>query len=574
VRSGQASHPVGYFALVLHAHLPFVLGHGRWPHGSDWLMEVAVGCYLPLLETVGALAASGVSPHLTIDLSPVLTEQLAAPAFRAEFETYLRERIQSARENQDEFAAATRPDLAQLAQMWERLYRDRLQQFERLNGDLPAAFRALADQGHVTLITCAATHGYLPLLGREESVDLQLRVAAAAHQRHFGRRPEGIWLPECAYRPRYEWTPPVGPHKGRMRMRRRGIEEFLADAGLQFFMTDLHLIRGGGPLSAYRDYYPALQALSGPEPPAYRPERSPHRPYLVASRGGRGAAAAFVRDPDTTVQVWSRDRGYPGDGWYLEFHKKHAPGGLRYWRVTESKTDLASKQAYDPQRAAERTQAQAGHFVDLVRRVAAAGQEAPHAVVCSPYDAELFGHWWFEGPRWMREVFARLPQAGIEPVDCAAYLRAHPPQETITLLEGSWGEGGDHRVWLNRDTEWTWERVYGAEDEFWTLARQVRERPADPARRILAQLARELLLLQASDWQFLITTWAARDYAEARIDDHHTAFTRLAQTLRRSLAGGAVPAADEEFLTARETQNFLFPDVLTHVLEAARVNAA
>src|SRR2546426_585379 len=197
----MAADGVGSFALVLHTHLPFVLGHGRWPHGSDWLMEVA------------------------------------APAFRSEFEEYLRARISSARENGQEFAAANQPELAHLAEGWEGFYRDRLQQFERLNGDLVGALRALADQGHVTLITCAATHGYLPLLSREESIDLQLRVAVAAHRQHFGRAPDGIWLPECAYRPRYEWTPPVGPHKGGGRVRRRGIEEFMADAGLEVFIT-------------------------------------------------------------------------------------------------------------------------------------------------------------------------------------------------------------------------------------------------------------------------------------------------------------------------------------------------
>lgn len=570
----MAGSTVGNFALVLHTHLPFVLGHGRWPHGSDWLMEVAVGCYLPLLDTVTALTASGVSPHITIDISPVLAEQLAAPGFKSEFEGYVRARIQSARENRIEFDAAGRQDLARLAERWEGAYRETLQQFERLNGDLPGAFRALAEAGHITLITCAATHGYLPLLSREESIDLQLRVAMATHQRHFGRKPDGIWLPECAYRPRYEWTAPVGPTKGRVRTRRRGIEEFLADAGLTFFITDVHLMRGGSPLSAYRDYFPALQTLPGPLPPSYRPERSPYRPYLVASRGGRGSAAAFVRDPETTLQVWSRDRGYPGDGSYLEFHKKHFPGGLRYWRVTESKADLGAKQPYDPARAEERTREHAGHFVDLLRRVLSAGGGDPRTIVCSPYDTELFGHWWFEGPRWLHEVFLRLPQAGIAPVDCAAYLAAGPPQETITLLEGSWGEGGDHRVWLNRDTEWTWEHVYGAEDEFWTLARQVGGRAADPARRVLAQLAREMLLLQASDWQFLITTWAARDYAEARVAEHYAAFTRLAQLLRRMAAGGAIEPADEEFLAARETLNFPFPDVLSHVLEACRGPAA
>jgi len=570
----MAADGVGSFALVLHTHLPFVLGHGRWPHGSDWLMEVAAGCYLPLLNTIGEAAASGVSPRITIDVSPVLAGQLAAPAFRSEFEEYLRARISSARENRQEFAAANQPELAHLAEGWEGFYRDRLQQFERLNGDLVGALRALADQGHVTLITCAATHGYLPLLSREESIALQLRVAVAAHRRHFGRAPDGIWLPECAYRPRYEWTPPVGPHKGGGRVRRRGIEEFMADAGLKFFITDVHLMRGGSPLSAYRDYYPALQQLSGPQPPSYRPDRTPYRPYLVASRGGHGTATAFVRDPDSTLQVWSRDRGYPGDGSYLEFHKKHFPGGLRYWRVTDAKVDLGGKQLYEPARAQERVQAHAGHFVDLLRGVLTANPEGPHAVVCSPYDTELFGHWWFEGPRWLAEVFARLPQARIAPVDCVTYLETYPPDTTITLLEGSWGEGGDHRVWLNPHTEWTWERIYAAEDEFWTLARQAGTYATDPARRVASQLARELLLMQASDWQFLITTWAARDYAEARIAEHHATFTRLAQALRRLLAGGAMPPAEEEFLAACEAQDFLFPDILSHVAEACRVPAA
>ena len=570
----MAADGVGSFALVLHTHLPFVLGHGRWPHGSDWLMEVAAGCYLPLLDAIDDAAARGGSPRITLDISPVLAGQLAAPAFRSEFEEYLRARISSARENRQEFAAANQPELAHLAEGWEGFYRDRLQQFERLNGDLVGALRALADQGHVTLITCAATHGYLPLLSREESIDLQLRVAVAAHRQHFGRAPDGIWLPECAYRPRYEWTPPVGPHKGGGRVRRRGIEEFMADAGLKFFITDVHLMRGGSPLSAYRDYYPALQQLSGPQPPSYRPDRTPYRPYLVASRGGHGTATAFVRDPDSTLQVWSRDRGYPGDGSYLEFHKKHFPGGLRYWRVTDAKVDLGGKQLYEPARAQERVQAHAGHFVDLLRGVLTANPEGPHAVVCSPYDTELFGHWWFEGPRWLAEVFARLPQARIAPVDCVTYLETYPPDTTITLLEGSWGEGGDHRVWLNPHTEWTWERIYGAEDEFWTLARQAGTYATEPARRVASQLARELLLMQASDWQFLITTWAARDYAEARIAEHHATFTRLAQGLRRLLAGGAMPPAEEEFLAACEAQDFLFPDILSHVAEACRVPAA
>lgn len=563
----MVNNPVGYFALVLHSHLPFVLGHGRWPHGSDWLSEVTVGCYLPLLDVFERLGDEGRSPHATINISPVLAEQLAAPAFKREIEEFLRTRIAAAKDNAAEFAGQGRDDLAQGAHNWERYYGHRLEQFERLNGDLPAGFRRLHDAGHVHLITSAATHGYLPLLLKDESIDLQLRVAVAAHQRHFGHAPRGIWLPECAYRPRYEWTPPIGPMRGRVRVRRRGIEEFLAETGLQFFITDVHLVRGGSPLSAYHDYYPALRTLVGTAGPSVEVDRTPYRPYVVTSRGGRGEAVAFVRDPETTMQVWSRDAGYPGDGAYLEFHKKHFPGGLRYWRVTHPRTDLGEKQPYDPAQAAERLLAHAGHFVSLLRGVLGSFRDRWGAagIACSPYDTELFGHWWFEGPRWLREVYHHLATSGIEAVDCASYLEAHAAAEAIALQEGSWGEGGDHRVWLNRDTEWTWERLYAMEDEFWTLARQVARDSRPAVRRVLAQVARELLLLQASDWQFLITTWAARDYAESRFAEHYSNLTRLMEMLRRAASGTPPQGAEEEFLRARETQNFVFPDIATHV---------
>ncbi len=572
--AGPPADSVGSFVLVLHTHLPFVLGHGRWPHGSDWLHEVVAGSYLPLLKALQD-AAAGHRVRVTLDVSPVLAEQLAAPAFRREFEEFVRTRLQWAQDNARHFDAAGDAARAALARRWERWYRDRLQQFDEIGGDVVGAFRRLADREVAELMTCAATHGYLPLLSREESVALQLDVAVSAHERHFRQRPRGIWLPECAYRPRYEWTPPLGLQRGKARARRRGLEEFLAERGLRYFITDLHLVRGGSSLSPYRDYYPALQALAGTAPPVSRPDRSPYRAYRVASRGGQADAAVLVRDPETSLQVWSRDRGYPGDGWYLEFHKKHFPGGLRYWRVTGPDVDLEAKEIYDPDRAAERVRVHADHFVGLLARILATARrtEGPAAVVCSPFDTELFGHWWCEGPDWVAEVFRRLGPAGVVAVTAGEYLDAHPPGETLSLLEGSWGDGGDHRVWLNRDTEWTWERVYAAEEVFWALARRV---PAGAlaARRVLAQMARELLLTQASDWQFLITTRAARDYAEARITDHAAAFTRLAGILQSLEDGADLSAPDREYLAARETVNFLFPDVLEQVDRACAVPAA
>jgi 1,4-alpha-glucan branching enzyme len=551
------------FSLVLHTHLPMVVNHGRWPHGSDWLCEAAFECYLPLLETAHRLVADGISPKWTINVSPVLTEQLASPEFQKELAFYYENVRRACADSREWFTAQGDHEIVKLTHFWEELYERMWELHRRIGGDIPGTFAELQRQGHVEIITCGATHGYLPLLSRDESIHLQLRTAVETHKRHFGRAPRGIWLPECAYRPRYEWTPPTGRGRGAERRMRPGIEEMLAAHGLEYFVADSHLIAAAEPVFFYRDYVPLRGAL---EPvaaePLRTPARSPYHPYRVASRGGTGSAVAFFRDPKTTVQVWSREHGYPGDFHYLEFHKKHFPGGLRFWRITDASGDLGGKAVYDPAVAAEHVRQQAAHFVALVGETLTQADGASGAVVCSPYDAELFGHWWFEGPAWLEDVARRLHAGGVTPMTLGEALAAVPPPSTVALPEGSWGEGGDHRVWLNPDTEWTWDRVYSAEAEWVELLRRTGGAPDDPElRRVLGQATRELLLLQASDWQFLITTWAARDYAERRVAEHYAEFKRLSE-MARVLADGqplSVEAADT--LRRLEREDFVFPDL-------------
>ncbi|MBI1964458.1 MAG: DUF1957 domain-containing protein, partial [Candidatus Rokubacteria bacterium] len=286
----------------------------------------------------------------------------------------------------------------------------------------------------------------------------------------------------------------------------------------------------------------------------------PYAAYRVASRGGTGSAVAFIRDPRTTLQVWSRGHGYPGEYAYLEFHKKHFPGGLRFWRITDNSGDLGRKAVYEPDAAAQKVGLQARHFVGLVQTTLAEAGAGGPALVCSPYDAELFGHWWFEGPAWLEQIAREMARAGVERATLGEALDAAPPQATLALPEGSWGEGGDHRVWLNRDTEWTWDRVYSAEAEWVEHLARAAHAPAD-FKRVLAQATRELLLLQASDWQFLITTGSARDYAERRVAEHYAEFKRLSE-LARGLAGGeALSTDDANTLRRLERQDFCFPDL-------------
>ena len=305
-------------------------------------------------------------------------------------------------------------------------------------GGIPAPYRSAAGGPRREIITCAATHGYLPLLARDESIHLQLRTAVETHRRHFGRSPRGIWLPECAYRPRYEWTAPTGPDSVRERRIRPGIEEMLATHGLEYFVADAHLVSASQPLFLYREFLPARkEAKSEPAPTMPTGQaRSPYLPYRVASRGGTGQAIAFFRDPKTTLQVWSREHGYPGDYAFLEFHKKHFPGGLRFWRITDNQGDLGTKAVYDPDVAAQKVGLQAVHFVDLVVDTLARAGKGP-SLVCSPYDAELFGHWWFEGPLWLRHI-ARRWSAATSRMTLGESLEAVPADDRRS--GGSWGE--------------------------------------------------------------------------------------------------------------------------------------
>jgi 1,4-alpha-glucan branching enzyme len=547
------------FSLVLHTHLPMVVNHGRWPHGSDWLNEAAFECYLPLLETIHRLVADGISPKWTLNVSPVLAEQLASAEFQKEMSFYYDNVRRACVDTREHFARQGDDAVVKLTHFWEEFYERMWELHRRIGGDIPGTFAELQRGGHVEILTCAATHGYLPLLSRDESIHLQLRTAVEAHRRHFGQSPRGIWLPECAYRPRYEWTPPTG--RERERTMRPGIEEMLAAHGLEYFVADAHLLPAGAPIFLYRDYIPFRSDLGGPriERPTTAP-RSPYATYRIASRGGAGDAVAFFRDPRTTLQVWSREHGYPGDFAYLEFHKKHFPGGLRFWRITDSSRDLGTKQVYDAAAAQARAREHARHFVALVGDTLAAAELDGSAIVCSPYDAELFGHWWFEGPAWLEHVARELAKNGVKPTTLAEGLAASPPRTTISLGEGSWGEGGDHRVWLNPDTEWTWDRVYSAEAEWVELVSQAPvERP--DLKRVLTQATREILLLQASDWQFLITTGTARDYAERRVAEHYADFKRLMEIARRLRGGDPLSTEAAELLRRLEREDFCFPEL-------------
>ncbi|HEX5963750.1 MAG TPA: 1,4-alpha-glucan branching protein domain-containing protein [Gemmatimonadales bacterium] len=548
------------FIFTLHSHLPYVLNHGRWPHGSDWICEAALDTYLPLLEVLRGLATEDVPAPITIGFTPVLANQLISPTFVSEMETFFEQRIKACDEAPASLATTGDSHLLPLVEFWrERLIRLR-QLFHDIDQDLVAAFRALESAGRIEIISSAATHGYLPLLARDESIRLQLAVGVSEHRRIFGRSPKGCWLPECAYRPRGPWEPwPTAPRTGV----RRGIEEHLADAGYQYFFVDAHLAAAGRPLGLSGDPAgdPIVHMPARPGTPG-EPLRSPYRAYRVA----HGSVAAYVRDPRASMQVWSRFEGYPGDEWYLEFHKMRWPGGLKLWRVTGPGVDLGQKQPYDPAAAAQRARDHANHFAHLLAGISAGQTQNRESVVVAPFDTELFGHWWFEGPNFLGDVYRAVAgkRDAIQPATGSKHLEAHPPRAAIRLPWGSWGANGDSSMWLSDRTAWTWERLWPLEQAFWDAAPNALASPG--ARPVLAQAARELLLAQSSDWQFIISTGAAADYAEKRFREHCEDAEKLIAALGSSREGDL--AAAQGLAEELYRRDHLFPNVLPAIAAA------
>jgi len=526
---------IGAFTFVLHSHLPYCRRAGRWPHGEEWLHEAAAETYLPLLNAVTDLHEDGLPVRLTLGLTPILCEQLSDPLVQAHFEAYLEEKIAAAAKDVPRFQAEGNEHATYLATFYHDWYAETLRSFRERHGrDILGGFRRLQDAGVVEIITCAATHGYLPLLGSDAAIRGQLKTGLASYQRHFGRAPRAIWLPECAYRPAY-----VTPDN----RLRRGLETLLAEEGLGCFFVETHTIEGGRPVgkaagdaigpygAIVRNYVVPLQRFELPDQP-----RATMQPYYVVNTtpgaiAEHSGVAAIGRDNRTGMQVWSAEWGYPGDYDYREFHKKDHLSGLQYWRVSGARVDLAFKDWYHPDWAAHKVGEHARHFAWLVTDVLEQfhSETGSFGLIASNYDTELFGHWWFEGVDWIREVLRAL--AGSDRValtTASAHLEEHPPVEVLALPESSWGLGGGHWTWDNPETHWMWQPIHEAEAQMVRLAQAAAEHDPGPDEgAVLAQAARELLLLESSDWPFLVTTGQAREYAIQRFTSHVERFESL-----------------------------------------------
>ena len=516
---------IGSFCLVLHGHMPYVLRHGTWPHGEDWLYEAAAETYLPLLGAIDECRFLKGDPKVTLGLTPILLEQLAHEDFKDGFEKYLEDRIARAVSDRKQFEKADELHMAYLAERWEQFYRKLGEQFAAMDRSIPKAVGEQVARGSIEVLTSGATHGYLPLLLEDSSIRAQLRAGINSSERILGFRPRGVWLPENAYRPSGHWNPATS---WGTTGHRKGIEQFVADEDLTHFFVENHLVENSRPRQP------------GPGATVHEPV------WATSDEYDREAVAAFARDPYICKQVWCGFVGYPADGVYMEFHKRHGERrGLRYWKVTDRKSDLGGKDPYYPDDVPGKVYEHAQHFCNQVKQRLwdEHNRSGQHGVVVACFDAELFGHWWFEGPTFLRDVLLTLnADPDIELCTAEEYLKQHPPEKRVIMPEGSWGADGDHRVWTNEKVNWIWQIEYRCEVLFGKLTYNLPWRKNRKLREVLEKAGRELLLLQASDWPFVISRDQAVDYGIKRLVGHVGRFELFADIAERL-------AEDPKYLT-------------------------
>ena len=549
----------GYVSFVLHAHLPFI----HHPESNDyleesWLYEAISETYIPLLKNFKKLVDEGVNFRITMSMTPPLLSMLDNKLLQQKYINYLENLIEL---SEKEIKRTTfNEKMNNLSKYYYERYSEDLRLFrDEFKCDLISQFKHFQDIGVLEIITCGATHGYFPILYvNEKTVRAQIAVGVQTYERYFGKKPRGIWLPECGYVPE-------------------------ADKYLREFGVDYAIVESLGVL--YANPTPVYGTLAP----------------IVSPQG----FTVFGRDMESSRQVWSSINGYPGDYNYRDFYRDigyeadydyikpyiahngvRVHTGIKYHRITG---DTDNKDIYDIQWAKDSAERQAGHFLNSrTEQIENASHymNKPPIVLC-PYDAELYGHWWYEGPYWLYILFKKIyyDECNFELITPSEYMDKYPEIQQCQPCRSSWGANGYSEVWLNPSNDYAHKHLHTAGDRMCELAYKFKDsynvlndldnkikdlkkekkpitsitssskyRNAKLQVRALNQAARELLLAQSSDWLFIITNNTMVDYAHRRIKVHIGRFTRLYNELN----SGKI---DRKFLTEIEEKDCVFPDI-------------
>ncbi|MDD4909096.1 MAG: DUF1957 domain-containing protein [Candidatus Omnitrophica bacterium] len=517
----------GYLSFILHAHLPFV----RHPeHASfleeSWFYEGITETYIPLIRMLDGLLQDGVDFRFTISLSPTLMSMMEDTLLNERYRHKLESLIDLSYKEIERTKGDSR--LNRLARMYNDLFKDSIYIYkDKYHGRLLEAFKKFDSSGKVEIMSCIGTHPFLPSIEMyPQAVRAQVKASVDTYSRIFGHNPRGVWLPECGYYP--------------------GLDDILKEFGIKYFILDTHGILFARP----------------------RPRFGVYNPYFCKS-----GVAAFGRDMETSKAVWSAKEGYPGDANYRDFYRDigydldygyirpylNGDGtrmhtGIKYHRIT-GKTD--SKDLYDTGWARETAASHAGNFVfNREKQIEYLhGRLGRKPVIVAPYDAELFGHWWFEGIDWLNFVIRKTcyDQKVFKLITPAEYLKLYDRFQVVTPSFSSWGWKGYSEVWLEGSNDWIYPHIHMMIERMSEMANKFSHASGD-LKKALNHLARELLLAGASDWPFMMKTNVFIGYASQRIKDHIESFNSLYDMIN----GNSI---DVEWLNERMEHYNLFPEV-------------
>ncbi|MFX0030709.1 MAG: 1,4-alpha-glucan branching protein, partial [Candidatus Hermodarchaeota archaeon] len=409
---------LGYFGLILHGHIPWCKKSGRWPAGEEWLFEAMNETYIPLLNVLRDFKNNKIETAITVNITPILAEQLADEYMKQQFSEYMDNLISRAQHDIKRFES--HPQRRVIAEFHLKNFQNNLDAFyHNYYRDILGTFKWLQDEGMIELITCGATHGFLPLLESDSGIFTQIQLAVDTYKKYFTREPKGIWLPECAYRPKEFKNGKV----------RESIDYWLNNSGIEYFFVDTHGIIEAEIIEQRNEI--GLNTNFG---------------YNLET-----GVSVFGRNKNTSRQVWDAKIGYPGNECYREFHKKDHESGLHYWRITKKQ----DKEIYDINEAEKKVVSHANHFISLLEKelLDFSSRSNLTGIIVSPYDFELYGHWWGEGIHWLKKIFELININGnIEMISISDYLSKFKDSfSIIKMKESSWGMGGHFEVWKNAE---------------------------------------------------------------------------------------------------------------------------
>lgn len=517
----------GFFCFMLHAHLPFVR-HPEYESflEENWLFEAISETYLPLLRVFQKLKNEGVQFRLTISFSPTLACMLSDELLQRRYIGYLERHVELA--EKELVRTKDDPDFFPLARMYRDLYAENLNDFsDTYRRNILWGYRTLEKEGYLDIITTAATHGFLPLfIQYPRNIEAQIQTAIISHGRIFGERPAGFWLPECGYAP--------------------GIEDFLKKNNLRYTFSAAHAILFSEDQSPYGVYAP-----------------------LTSPNG----VSFFARDIPASQAVWSGEDGYPADPVYRDFYRDigydlpleyvspyieqgniRVNTGFKYYAIT-GKTE--KKRPYSIEAAKKKVEEHTDNFIynrmKQVCRVSKLIDRPP--VIVTPFDAELFGHWWFEGPLWIESLIRKIcaDPDGLQMVTPRDYLDVFPTNPVGRPSFSSWGNNGYSNVWLDGANDWVYRHLHKAIERMEELVERFPDEKGLKG-RALNQAAREVLLSQASDWEFIIKTGTSAQFAIQTVKEHLSSFNLIYENLCRN-------TVNTEWLTNIEKRHNIFPDI-------------